>query len=75
MTEVVLHVRPWYEPRDVIPLFGMLAGSAMNGAALGAERLASEMELRSAEVEAYLALGATPARSRGAGCSVRSAPR
>jgi putative ABC transport system permease protein len=63
VTEVVLHVRPWYEPRYVIPLFGMIAGSAMNGAALGAERLASEMELRSGEVEAYLALGASPARA------------
>jgi putative ABC transport system permease protein len=41
----------------------MIAGSAMNGAALGAERLASEMELRRGEVEAYLALGASPARA------------
>ena len=63
VTEVVLHVRPWYEPRYVIPLFGMIAGSAMNGAALAAERLASEMELRRGEVEAYLALGASPARA------------
>jgi putative ABC transport system permease protein len=39
----------------------MIIGNSMNGAALAAERLNSEMELRRAEVEAYLALGAPPA--------------
>ena len=63
VTVVVLNVRPWYEPRYLIPLFGMIVGSAMNGAALAAERLASEMESRRGEVEAYLALGAAPARA------------
>lgn len=63
VTEVVLQVRPWYDPRYLIPLFGMIVGNAMNGAALAAERLASEMESRRGEVEAYLALGATGARA------------
>lgn len=63
VTEVVLHVEPWYDPRYLIPLFGMIIGNAMNGAALAAERLASEMESRRGEMEAYLALGATPARA------------
>ena len=63
VTGVVLRVRPWYDPRYLIPLFGMIVGNAMNGAALAAERLASEMEARRGEVEAYLALGATPARA------------
>jgi putative ABC transport system permease protein len=63
VTQVVLHVDPWYDPRYVIPLFGMIVGNAMIGAALAAERMASEMESRRAEVEAYLALGATPARA------------
>jgi putative ABC transport system permease protein len=63
VTGVVLRVRPWYDPRYLIPLFGMIVGNAMNGAALAAERLASEMESRRGEVEAYLALGATPARA------------
>lgn len=58
---IVLRVRPWYDPQYVIPLFGMIVGNAMNGAALAAERLASEMESRRGEVEAYLALGASPA--------------
>ena len=63
VTAIVLRVRPWYEPRYLIPLFGMIVGNAMNGAALAAERLASEMETRRGEVEAYLALGAAPARA------------
>ena len=63
VTEVVLHVEPWYSPRYLIPLFGMILGNAMNGAAVAAERLASEMESQRGEMEAYLALGATPARA------------
>lgn len=60
---LVLRVSPWYDPRYLIPLFGMIVGNAMNGAALATERLASEMRGRRAEVEALLALGATPARA------------
>jgi putative ABC transport system permease protein len=60
---IVLRVHPWYDARYLVPLFGMILGNAMNGAALAAERLASEMESRRGEVEAYLALGATPARA------------
>ena len=63
VTQVVLRVQPWYDPRYLIPLFGMIVGNAMNGAALAAERLASEMASGRAQVEAYLALGATPARA------------
>ena len=63
VTAVVLRVGPWYDPRYLIPLFGMIVGNAMNGAALAAERLASELESHRGEVEAYLALGATPARA------------
>lgn len=63
VTQVVLQVEPWYEPRYLVPLFGMIVGNAMNGAALAAERLASEMESHRGELEAYLALGASPARA------------
>jgi putative ABC transport system permease protein len=58
---IVIGVHPWYDPRYLIPLFGMIVSNAMNGAALAAERLASEVEARRAEIEAYLALGASPA--------------
>ena len=60
---VVLRVRPWYDARYLVPLFGMILGNAMNGAALAAERLASELQLRRGEVEAWLALGASPAQA------------
>lgn len=63
VTQVMLRVHPWYAPRYLVPLFGMIVGNAMTAAALAAERLASEMELRRGEVEAYLALGASPARA------------
>lgn len=54
---VVVEVEPWYNPRYLIPLFGMIIGNAMNAAALAAERLAAELQGRRHEVEAYLALG------------------
>jgi putative ABC transport system permease protein len=57
---VVLKVRPWYQPRYVIPIAGMIIGNAMTGAALAVNRLRSEIMLRKSEVEAALALGATP---------------
>ncbi len=57
----VVRMEPWYNPRYLIPLFGMIAGNAMNAAALAAERLVSEIDARRGEIEAYLALGATPA--------------
>ncbi len=56
----VVQMEPWYNPRYLIPLFGMIVGNAMNAAALAAERLSGEMEMRRAEIEAYLALGAAP---------------
>lgn len=60
---LVVHVEPWYDPRYLIPLFGMIVGNAMNAAALAADRLSGEMAARKAEIEAYLALGASPARA------------
>lgn len=60
---VVVRMEPWYNPRYLIPLFGMIVGNAMNAAALAAERLRSEMQERHAEIEAYLALGASAERA------------
>lgn len=56
---VVLRVRPWYQPQYVIPIAGMIIGNAMNGSALAVNRLRSELQLRRAQVEAALALGAS----------------
>lgn len=60
---VVVRPEPWYQPRYVLPLFGMIVANAMNAAALVADRLAGEIETRRAEIEAYLALGASSTRA------------
>ncbi|MDE1922868.1 MAG: iron export ABC transporter permease subunit FetB [Gammaproteobacteria bacterium] len=60
VSAIVVDITPWYNPRYLIPLFGMIVGNAMNGAALAAERLRSEMEHTRAQIEALLALGASP---------------
>lgn len=69
----VIGLDPWYDPRYLIPLAGMIIGNSMTGAALAAERLAAEMRERREEIETALCLGATArAASREA---VRSAYR
>jgi putative ABC transport system permease protein len=55
----VVAITPWYNPRYLIPMFGMIVANAMNGATLAAERLQSEMVARRGEIEAMLALGAS----------------
>ena len=42
-TEWVLNVTPWYAPRVVIPLAGMVFANAMNSVSIAAERFASEL--------------------------------
>lgn len=54
----VVGFSPWYHPRYLIPLVGMIIGNSMNGASLAAERFASEVTERRAEIEAALCLGA-----------------
>src|SRR5882672_10880034 len=39
---VVVRVRPWYDPQYIIPIAGMILGSAMTSAALAGDRLRSE---------------------------------
>jgi putative ABC transport system permease protein len=56
---VIVRVRPWYAPQYAIPLLGMILGNTLNGAALGLDRLGSELRARRDHVEALLALGAT----------------
>jgi putative ABC transport system permease protein len=56
---VVIGLDPWYEPRYLIPLAGMIIGNAMTGASLAAERLGEEIRSRRDEIETALSLGAT----------------
>ncbi len=44
VTQGVLTLDPWYEPRFMIPLAGMIFANAMNSVSLAAERLASELK-------------------------------
>lgn len=52
MTWGVLRLEPWYEPRTVISLAGMIFANAMNSVSLAAERLYAEMERGNPYVEA-----------------------
>ena len=44
MSQLILQLDPWYEPRFMIPLAGMIFSSAMNGVSLAAERLQAEID-------------------------------
>ena len=54
---VIVQPRPWYEPQYLIPIAGMILGSAMTSAALAGDRLQGDLRVRADEVEARLALG------------------
>jgi putative ABC transport system permease protein len=56
---LVVEYTPWYDPRYLIPLAGMIIGNSMNGASLAAERLSAEMHDRREEIETAVCLGAT----------------
>jgi putative ABC transport system permease protein len=60
VTGLIVRVEPWYLPRYVIPIAGMVLGNSMNGIALALERTFSDMDARSGEILALTALGATP---------------
>ena len=51
VTQGVLNISPWYDPRFMIPLAGMIFANAMNSLSLAAERLEVELE-RGADYEA-----------------------
>lgn len=57
---IVVPVSPWYEPRYLIPLSGMIIGNTMTGIALGVNRLVNDIINQKVFVEAALMLGATP---------------
>lgn len=70
---LVIGLAPWYDPRYLIPLAGMIIGNSMTGASLAAERLAAEMKDRRDEIETLLCLGASSRQA--ARDAVRSAYR
>lgn len=50
----------WTRPQYLIPLTGIVLGTAMNGAAIAGERLVSTIKNSPIEIETHLSLGATP---------------
>jgi putative ABC transport system permease protein len=58
-TRLVLNIEPWWQPRYVIPILGMILGNALTGVSLGLDRALSELKEGRARVEASLAFGAT----------------
>ena len=52
VTQVVINVEPWFLPRYVVPLAGMVFASSMNAVSLAAERLESELDRSVEYVEA-----------------------
>lgn len=57
---LVLRPQPWFEPRYLIPLTGILIGNAMNAATVAGERFVSTLNTSQLDIETHLSLGATP---------------
>jgi len=55
---VLVGARPWWDPKYVLPLAGMIVGNSMNAISIALERLFSDLRNRRSEVEMRLALGA-----------------
>ncbi|MBI1373213.1 MAG: iron export ABC transporter permease subunit FetB [Phycisphaera sp.] len=58
----VLQLDTW-DPRYLIPLGGMILGNAMTAASLSTERLVTDLKQRTADVEAMLAMSASPTQA------------
>lgn len=52
VSQVIIGVQPWFSPRYVVPLAGMIFAGSMNAVSLAAERLQSEYERGTPYVEA-----------------------
>ena len=55
----VVKAEPWYSPRVVIPLGGMLISNALSGMSLASSELLEELHNRSERIDVLLAFGAT----------------
>jgi putative ABC transport system permease protein len=55
----IIGVEPWWTPRYLIPLLGMILGNSLTGVALGVDRVLAELDEGRARVELLLARGAT----------------
>jgi putative ABC transport system permease protein len=60
---LTLNVEPWFSPRYLIPLAGIVIAFCMNAVALAGDRLLGELSNRRLEIESLLSLGADPRRA------------
>lgn len=58
-TQLVIKVQPWYRPQYLIPLLGMLLGNSLTALSLAIDHFLEQLDVRRAEVESDLAMGAT----------------
>ena len=54
---VIIGIKPWYEPQYAIPLLGMLLGNTMTGIAIALDRLTQTSWQQRTVIEARLMLG------------------
>lgn len=55
---LLIHPDPWYSPRYVLPILGMVLGNTMTGIALGMEALTSAVKNSQSLIEGRLLMGA-----------------
>lgn len=58
-TQVVIGVKPWYDPQYLVPLLGMLLGNSLTGISLCLDHLLETLAERRDEIEMELAHGAS----------------
>ena len=57
--KLALHVTPWYDPRTVLPMLGMILGNTVTAISLAAERFEADLQRDRDQVELRLNLGST----------------
>ncbi|MEK4382290.1 iron export ABC transporter permease subunit FetB [Aeribacillus sp. FSL K6-2848] len=60
---VVIHFKPWYEPRYFIPIAGMFIGNSMTGITLGMKQMVENFSKQKHIIEGALMLGAKPEKA------------
>ncbi len=58
-TGAIVGVEPWWEPRYLIPMLGMILGNGLTGISLGLETCLQQLDDERARIDALLAFGAT----------------
>jgi putative ABC transport system permease protein len=59
VTGLIIGVEPWYEPRYMIPLLGMILGNGLTGVSLCVDHLLTSLREKRDYIEMDLAMGAT----------------